>query len=100
MIICACFIIRDTDGLTELQLGYHKILPMINSQPPPLLLNSIKQVDTAIIAAVVSPTKMSLISADGRYLLDTFKEVFFYYDQCWNRCVKGKEHRMCHQAIW
>jgi len=26
--------------------------------------------------AVVSPTKMSLISAGGRYLLDTFEEVF------------------------
>ena len=42
----------------------------------PLLLYSIKQVDTAIMAAVVSPTKMSLISAGGRYLLDTFEEVF------------------------
>ena len=42
----------------------------------PLLLYSIKQVDTVIMAAVVSPTKMSLISAGGRYLLDTFEEVF------------------------
>ena len=51
---------------------------------------SIKQVDTAIMAAVVSPTKMSLISADGRYLLDTFKEVFFIMISVGIDVSKGK----------
>ena len=56
----------------------------------PLLLYSIKQVDTVIMAAVVSPTKMSLISADGRYLLDTFKEVFLFMISVGIDVSKGK----------
>ena len=42
------------------------------------------------MAAVVSPTKMSLISADGRYLLDTFKEVFFIMISVGIDVSKGK----------
>ena len=61
----------------EIPVGISEDTPDDKQSATPLLLNSIKQVDTAIMAAVVSPTKMSLISADGRYLLDTFKEVFF-----------------------
>ena len=57
-------------------IGISEDTPEDKQSAIPLLLYSIKQVDTAIIAAVVSPTKMSLISAGGRYLLDTFEEVF------------------------
>ena len=57
-------------------IGISADTPEDKQSATPLLLYSIKQVDTAIMAAVVSPTKMSLISAGGRYLLDTFEEVF------------------------
>ena len=42
------------------------------------------------MAAVVSPTKMSLISAGGRCLLDTFKEVFFIMISVGIDVSKGK----------
>ena len=60
----------------EIQVGISEDTPVDKQSATPLLLYSIKQVDTVIMAAVVSPTKMSLISAGGRYLLDTFEEVF------------------------
>ena len=47
----------------EISVGISEDTPGHKQSAIPLLLYSIKQVDTAIMAAVVSPTKMSLISA-------------------------------------
>ena len=60
----------------EIPVGISEDTPGDKQSAIPLLLYSIKQVDTAIMAAVVSPTKMSLISAGGCHLLDTFRRCF------------------------
>ena len=47
------------------------------------------------MVAVASPTKMSLISADGRYLLYTFKEVFLFMISVGIDVSKGKSKDNC-----
>jgi len=74
----------------EILVGISEDTPEDKQSAIPLLLYSIRQVDTIIMTAVVSPTKMSLISADGRYLSDTFKEVFFIMISVGIDVSKGK----------